>query len=73
MGDTIPKWTTKRLRSKGNHANSQFAQSNNKLNELCIIMLQDEIRYCKITIIIIIIIIIIIKFIVRVVSGCRPA
>ena len=50
----MPKSTTKRLQSKGNHANSQFAQCNIKLNELCIIKLQDEIRYCKITIIIII-------------------
>ena len=68
MGDTMPKSATKILRSKGNHANSQFAQCNYiKLNELRIIMLLDEIRYCKI----IIIIIIIIKFIVRAVSGCR--
>ena len=67
----MPKSATKRLRSKGNHANSQFAQCNYiKLNELHIIMLLDEIRYCKI---IIIIIIIIIKFLVRAVSGCRPA
>ena len=60
----MPKSTTKRLQSKGNHANSQFAQCNIKLNELCIIKLQDEIRYCKITIIIIIIIIIIITIII---------
>ena len=78
MGDTMPKSATKILRSKGNHANSQFAQCNYiKLNELRIIMLLDEIRYCKIIIIIIIIIIIRIririKFIVRAVSGCRPA
>ena len=78
MGDTMPKSATKRLQSKGNHANSQFAQCNYiKLNELRIIMLLDEIRYCKIIIIIIIIIIIRIririKFIVRAVSGCRPA
>ena len=67
----MSKSATKRLRSKGNHANSQFAQCNYiKLNELRIIMLLDEIRYCKI---IIIIIIIIIKFLVRAVSGCRPA
>ena len=73
MGDTMPKSATKRLRSKGNHANSQFAQCNYiKLNEQRIIMLLDEIRYCKIIIIMIIIIIIIIKFIVRAVSGCRP-
>ena len=65
----MSKSATKRLRSKGNHANSQFAQCNYiKLNELRIIMLLDEIRYCKI-----IIIIIIIKFLVRAVSGCRPA
>ena len=45
MGDTMPKSATKRLRSKGNHANSQFAQCNYiKLNELRIIMLPDEIR-----------------------------
>ena len=69
----MPKSATKRLRSKGNHANSQFAQCNYiKLNEQRIIMLLDEIRYCKIIIIMIIIIIIIIKFIVRAVSGCRP-
>ena len=44
MGDTMPKSATKRLRSKGNHANSQFAQCNYiKLNELRIIMLLDEI------------------------------
>ena len=54
----MPKSATKILRSKGNHANSQFAQCNYiKLNELRIIMLLDEIRYCKIIIIIIIIII----------------
>ena len=62
----MSKSATKRLRSKGNHANSQFAQCNYiKLNELRIIMLLDEIRYCKI--------IIIIKFVVRAVGGCRPA
>ena len=45
MGDTMPKSATKRLRSKGNHANSQFAQcSYIKLYELRIIMLLDEIR-----------------------------
>ena len=61
MGDTMPKSATKRLRSKGNHANSQFAQCNYiKLNELRIIMLLDEVRYCKIIIKIIILIIIII-------------
>ena len=75
MGDTMPKSATKILRSKGNHANSQFAQCNYiKLNELRIIMLLDEIRYCKIIIIIRRIRIIrIIKFIVRAVIGCRPA
>ena len=41
----MPKSATKRLRSKGYHANSQFAQCNYiKLYELRIIMLLDEIR-----------------------------
>ena len=41
----MPKSATKRLRSKDNHANSQFAQCNYiKLYELRIIMLLDEIR-----------------------------
>ena len=39
----MPKSAKKRLRSKGNHANSQFAQCNYiKLYELRIIMLLDE-------------------------------
>ena len=41
----MPKSAKKRLRSKGNQANSQFAQCNYiKLYELRIIMLLDEIR-----------------------------